>query len=232
MFFGLIACSSNREYFGIELNYSGPPTEVQQLAQLAATGDKQAQLQLGVHFEEGEGVEQSYRTARELYSLAAEPIGGVIYVYRASITEDDAVSIATIDLGPRVSGLSEAARRISELDRRTLTSPGISDRQVPFEGRVESIVGLISFVEEQEDSPECARFQLANCTSYRIHLSRSSHNFAQVIYAFKYYDENGHPNFSWPVNVVLSIPSRSIRFRIVRSDILRGSGILVALEVG
>src|SRR5690349_18970327 len=78
------ACSSGSSYMSIPLAdpaWAAPGTEVRELAQRAQAGDKQAQLDLGIAFEEGRGVPRDLGKARRLYRLAAADSGGRTWVY-------------------------------------------------------------------------------------------------------------------------------------------------------
>src|SRR3546814_3291135 len=77
------ACAAPKSHYGISLAPGAAPAEVQDLARRAAAGDKHAQLDLGIRYEEGNGVPRDLKRARQLYRLAAPPSGGTMYVYRS-----------------------------------------------------------------------------------------------------------------------------------------------------
>jgi hypothetical protein len=73
----LAGCASEPSRFqGISFSSAAHPPEVRALAQRAAEGDKAAQLELGIRFEEGRGVQASRRRAERLYWMAASYSGG------------------------------------------------------------------------------------------------------------------------------------------------------------
>ncbi|WP_143084890.1 SEL1-like repeat protein [Novosphingobium sp. CF614] len=109
---------------GIPLSYMGIPLfagqvapELQQLAARARAGDKQAQLDLGIAFEEGHGVEQDLGKARDLYRLAASDSGGPVWVYVPSVGNGTKGRVMQVDRGPKMSGLAEAKARLDLLAR-------------------------------------------------------------------------------------------------------------------
>lgn len=62
--------------------------QVQALAERARGGDKQAQLDLGIRFEDGNGVPQDKARAMKLYRAAASNSGGAMWVYMPSPGND------------------------------------------------------------------------------------------------------------------------------------------------
>jgi hypothetical protein len=111
--FGTVACTSN-EYAGISLKSGAAVPELQQLAQRARAGDKQAQLDLGIRYEEGRGVAVDSGRAAALYRKAATASGGTLWVYSPGSGKAKGRVVA-IDSGPRRAGLSEAKSRLSRL---------------------------------------------------------------------------------------------------------------------
>lgn len=103
-------------YLGIALAPGAADPTIQQLAERARSGDKQAQLELGIAFEEGRGVPQSITHARLLYRLAASESGGPIWVYVPASDGGDIPRVMKIDREQKVGGLDEARRRLSVLD--------------------------------------------------------------------------------------------------------------------
>jgi len=67
---GLAACF-NSSYAGIPFAKDAADPELQSLARLARSGDKHAQLKLGIRYEEGRGVPVDLERARDLYFDAA-----------------------------------------------------------------------------------------------------------------------------------------------------------------
>lgn len=70
----LAACAPS-SYAGISFAAGSAPAELQSLARRAEAGDKQAQLELGIAYEEGRGVAVDLGRARDLYFDAATDEG-------------------------------------------------------------------------------------------------------------------------------------------------------------
>ncbi len=90
--------------------------DLSSLARRAQSGDKQAQLELGIRFEEGLGVERNTRNACALYNRAATQTGGTIWIYVPPVGNGTTGRVMPYDTGPVVPGLSEAAERRASLD--------------------------------------------------------------------------------------------------------------------
>src|SRR3546814_8132871 len=69
------ACAAPRSHYGIPLTSGAAPADLQDLARRAATGDKYAQLDLGIRYEDGNGVSRALKRAAQLYRMAATPSG-------------------------------------------------------------------------------------------------------------------------------------------------------------
>lgn len=115
------ACAPSTQYMGIDL--ATPPTSVEQseiraLAQRAQYGDKQAQLELGIRFEEGNGVRRDLETAKKLYTAAASDSGGRIWVYSPSVGNGTKGRVIPVDRGPKRLGSDEATYRFSRLEKK------------------------------------------------------------------------------------------------------------------
>ena len=104
------ACATS-SYMGISMIPGEASPEVQGLAQRARSGDKQAQFDLGIRFEEGNGVQQDKRQAMKLYRQAASDSGGRIWVYAPSPGNGAPARVIPVDKGPRQAGLEEAKSR-------------------------------------------------------------------------------------------------------------------------
>lgn len=105
------ACAVSSTYAGIPLTAGAADPELQSLARRAQAGDKHAQLELGIRYEDGLG---DLRRARRLYRLAAQSTPGRIWVYSPPVAGAPGVVIP-IDLGKKKRGLPEAARRLRGL---------------------------------------------------------------------------------------------------------------------
>lgn len=110
----LSACTPST-YAGISLRPGAADPELQALARRAQAGDKQAQLELGIRYEEGRGVPRDLEWAEELYRSAAASSGGQIYVYSPPIGSSGPGRVVSVKAGPRRSGLREAQERLERL---------------------------------------------------------------------------------------------------------------------
>jgi hypothetical protein len=110
----LSACAAQTQYLGIPFAPGAAPPPIQSLAQRAAMGNKQAQYELGVAFETGEGVPADPKRARKLYRAAATQTGGTIFVYVPG-PKGKAGYVMPINMGPVISGLPEAKARLKAL---------------------------------------------------------------------------------------------------------------------
>ena len=118
----LCACAPATQYMGIALQPGAAAPEIQGLAMRAQAGDKQAQLDLGIAFEEGRGVERDLKKARKLYAQAASDSGGHIWVYSPSVGNSTSGRVIPIDTGPRQKGLLDAEKRLRRIQTTLLNS--------------------------------------------------------------------------------------------------------------
>jgi len=88
-----------RSYVGISLIPGAAPADLQALAMLARDGDQDAQLKLGIRYEEGVGVHRDRTRAARLYMSAARDIGGAQLIYTLSSGKKGEVT--SVNLGPR-----------------------------------------------------------------------------------------------------------------------------------
>jgi hypothetical protein len=109
------ACAPD-SYMAISLVPGQVSAEVQDLARRAQVGDKQAQLDLGIRFEEGIGVPQDKAQAKKLYAQAAADSGGTIWVYVPSPGNGAPGRVLPVDTGTRQAGLEAAKARLQALD--------------------------------------------------------------------------------------------------------------------
>lgn len=108
------------ENMSMELGLGRGPSGIEalnlvSLAQMAQRGDKQAQFELGIRFEQGMGVEQNLRNACKLYNRAATQSGGTIWVYSPPVGNGTSGRVIPINQGPIVPGLNAAAERRAEV---------------------------------------------------------------------------------------------------------------------
>ncbi len=110
----LIACA-NTSHVGISLAPGGADAELQGLARRAQAGNKHAQLQLGILFEEGRGVVRDLRRAERLYRLAATDSGGTKLVHVPVAGQNPRVLTVPVNKGAHISALPAARKRLSSL---------------------------------------------------------------------------------------------------------------------
>ncbi len=109
------ACASH-SYMGISLVSGQASPEVQELARRAQSGDKQAQLDLGIRFEEGRGVPKDEARAVKLYKQAASDSGGAQWIYVPSPGNGAKARVMSVQTGLKQTGLEEAKTRIEKLE--------------------------------------------------------------------------------------------------------------------
>ena len=131
---GTTACTSSR-YMGISMIPGEASPEVQGLAQRARSGDKPAQLDLGIRFEEGNGVPQDKKRALKLYRQAAGDSGGTVWVYAPSPGNGAPARVIPVDRGPRQAGLEEAKAR---LDTKPTSTADQSSSRTRLEDKIKS----------------------------------------------------------------------------------------------
>jgi hypothetical protein len=74
-----------------------------------------SQLDLGIAYEEGRGVERNLRIAKSLYRKAASESGGTIWVYTPPVGNGTNGRVMPVNLGVKQGGLAEASRRLDAL---------------------------------------------------------------------------------------------------------------------
>jgi hypothetical protein len=111
---GLTACASRSER--ISLGAEAADSELQTLARRAEAGDKRAQLELGIRFEEGRGLPVDRERAAFFYRLAARATGGTKWTHAPDVKGVKG-SPQRVYLGPRQPGLPEAKERLERLRR-------------------------------------------------------------------------------------------------------------------
>ena len=100
---------------GVSLKPGGTDPAVQALAARASSGDKQAQLDLGIRFEEGAGVARDLAAAKKLYRQAASDSGGTMWVYTPPVGNGTSGRVVPVQSGIKQYGLAEAQRRLGAL---------------------------------------------------------------------------------------------------------------------
>ncbi|MFN3748265.1 MAG: hypothetical protein ACK4SJ_06215 [Sphingorhabdus sp.] len=107
----LAGCTAPSSYMGISLQHSSTSLELRELALRAKSGDKQAQLDLGSHFENGIIVSKDWSKAEVLYRSAANntPITRTHFIHSGQ-----SVVPETVNIGYR-EGLAAAKVRLDNL---------------------------------------------------------------------------------------------------------------------
>jgi sporulation protein YlmC with PRC-barrel domain len=107
----LSGCASH-SYMGVSLKPGGADPAVQALAARASIGDKQAQLDLGIRFEEGAGVARDLDTAKKLYHQAASDSGGSRLLL---VPSSSGLTTSVVGMGPKIAGNAAAQARLQQL---------------------------------------------------------------------------------------------------------------------
>ncbi len=110
-------CASHA-YAGVPFAPGASDPELQTLARRAQSGDKRAQLELGIRYEEGRGVRADRQRAERLYRLAATDSGGPIAIYSPPVGPHGEGEVVTVERGSLERGLPEAEARLARLRAR------------------------------------------------------------------------------------------------------------------
>jgi TPR repeat protein len=111
------ACAAPGTYAGISLAAGIADPQLQALARRAQAGDKRAQLDLGIRYEEGLGVATDLGRAEKLYAIAAADAHRQTWRYQKSALGSQAFFAPSSDeISQR--GLPEAKTRLAALNRR------------------------------------------------------------------------------------------------------------------
>jgi hypothetical protein len=100
---------------GISLMPATADPTLQRQAYRAMSGDKQAQLDLGIRFEDGLGVERNLNKAKKLYRQAASDSGGTIWVYSPPVGNGTSGRVIPVKSGAKQKGITEASRRLNAI---------------------------------------------------------------------------------------------------------------------
>lgn len=113
----LSGCAAPRsaDYMGISLVAGEAPAELQSLAMKAKSGDKQAQLELGEHFEQGTLVPVDLERARKLYTEAAS---NSVRTMPSYVNFRGGAVMLPTEVGPKTPGLPEAQARLENLNKK------------------------------------------------------------------------------------------------------------------
>lgn len=104
-------------YMGVPLGAGTANPRLQELARRASAGDKVAQFDLGMLLEEGTMLPRNLKAAEHLYREAGRSSGGPRWVYVPG-SSGGSGRVAYIDTVQAQPGLSEARRRLEEMQRR------------------------------------------------------------------------------------------------------------------
>lgn len=114
------SCAAPTQYMGISLVPGAADAELQQLAQRARGGDQQAQLDLGIAFEEGRGVAINRKLATSLYRRAAKSSPSTLWVYVPSAGGGAPARVLPVQRAS-LQGLLEARLRLDRIDNAKVT---------------------------------------------------------------------------------------------------------------
>jgi TPR repeat protein len=114
----LAACASPAAYAAIPLTPGAADPELQSLAHRARRGDKPAQLELGLRYEEGLGLPVDLGRAARLYARAAADSGGVRWIYSPPVGSQKQGQAIAVNGGPPIAGLEAAKQRLRALRKR------------------------------------------------------------------------------------------------------------------
>jgi TPR repeat protein len=108
----LAGCAAPSSYMGISLRPGAAEPALQSLAARAATGDKRAQLELGVRYEEGQGIPRDLHCAAALYLDAAIDGTRHVTIYQPRVGHVAAQSLQLADARTE-PGLEVAKMRLA-----------------------------------------------------------------------------------------------------------------------
>lgn len=100
-------CASH-SYMGVSLRPGGADPSVQALAARASTGDKQAQLDLGIKYLSGHGVTAHDRRACNLFRMSSSDTRGQLWIYTPSPGGGAPARILPIQNATPTAGLASA----------------------------------------------------------------------------------------------------------------------------
>lgn len=114
----LAACAAPSSYMGISLKPNAADADLQQQVRSAMNGDKLAQLDLGIRFEEGRGVIRDLNKAKKLYRQAAADSGGTTWIYTPSVQAGQPGRVLPLGKGMTQKGLNQAKQRLAALEEK------------------------------------------------------------------------------------------------------------------
>jgi hypothetical protein len=104
----LMSGCASHSYMGVSLKPGGADPAVQALAARASTGDKQAQLDLGIRFLNGQGMAPDERRACNLLRLSASSTGGHLWIYTPSPGGGAPARVLPVQNATPIAGLAAA----------------------------------------------------------------------------------------------------------------------------
>lgn len=113
----LCGCATN-SYMGVQLAPGAAEPALQTLAKRARSGDKEAQLDLGIRFEEGIDLRRDLVAAGRLYRSAAMLTKHLAFIYVPPAGAGGSGAVVPISIGRAEPGLPIAAERLAVLKQR------------------------------------------------------------------------------------------------------------------
>ena len=104
----LLSGCASQQYMGVSLKTGGADPAVQALAARASTGDKQAQLELGIRFLNGQGMTADERRACNLFRMSSRGTSGQLWIYTPSPGGGAPAHVLPIQTATPSAGLAAA----------------------------------------------------------------------------------------------------------------------------
>ncbi|MEO0870714.1 MAG: hypothetical protein AAFY19_01965 [Pseudomonadota bacterium] len=154
------ACTSSSTYYGIGIGSSKEgasieAAQIQEIARRASRGDKEAQLELAIRFEEGDGVEKDIKSALDLLRQAAQEsqISSTIF-----IPDGGAVRAERVFAGIR-PGNQQAQQRLKRLESSARIETDNTAKQglqkAQLNDRNPGVASVLEIVKAEYFSDEC-----------------------------------------------------------------------------
>lgn len=104
----MVSGCASHSYMGVSLKPGGADPAVQTLAARASIGDKQAQLDLGIRFLNGQGMAPDERRACDLFRLSASDTRGQLWIYTPSPGGGAPAHVLPVQTATPAAGLGAA----------------------------------------------------------------------------------------------------------------------------
>jgi type IV pilus biogenesis protein CpaD/CtpE len=104
----LLSGCASQQYMGVSLKPGGADPAVQALAARASAGDKQAQLDLGIRFFQGQGMTADERRACNLFRMSASDTRGQLWIYTPSPGGGAPAQVLPVQNATPTAGLASA----------------------------------------------------------------------------------------------------------------------------